>query len=40
MTDNYDPVYANDKTVGVFVSDKEKSQTVFGHPAKNPLTET
>ena len=40
VTDNYVPVYKYDKTVGVLVFDKEKSQTVPGQPAKNPLTDT
>ena len=40
VTDNYDPVYVNDRTVGVLVLAKEKSQTVFGQPAKNPFTAT
>ena len=33
VTDNYDPVYENDKTVGVLVSDSENSQTLSGQPA-------
>ena len=40
VTDNYDPVYVNDRTVGVFEFDKENSQTVPGQPAKNPFTST
>ena len=40
VTDNYDPVYVNDWTVGVFEFYNENSQIVSGQPAKNPFTST